>query len=652
MKKCALWLCSSALLLSACADNIEDTRTLELPVADATVADTAVDASAAHTAFAPAMRPDAAEGVLQSAQTAPQPAGGTIQNRDGELARVPLFALIPVGPSQARLLWVPWTGAGVRYSVEHSPPGTLPKWTPIRAEIDSDSALVSGVGAADQLRVVAWNDENVRVGESVDLAFSPVEAAEPLLAGRNVIDGRAQGWMVGETLVSGLGSAPHEGDILLLPMAFELGESVVREVISTSSADQGWSATTRPFEWRPNQGARSGAAANLSLDGLPVGLLQPGSDGYRGYCSVSGWGCVEFLENDLIISKSTSKSIREYRIIDLSWSSELSSASGLSITPEANAGVKILADGSANGSGRARITAYADGSMNLNISTTDSSIEIPERRLFTTGRVKLFTVAFFTLRGEVSLAAVAGYEGSTGGTEGQWSGSIQFSRGYEVGFERRRKFYKDRISSSNMIIAPSFGDESRGAARVGLKAVATIDSYLVDAQLTGNADLVLSHSSTRSSPCMQEVSIEATDIALESGLRYWINFIVGAPFEGTLLSERTPIAAWAINRSLLISDRLRTDAAQQFRVLSDGNPQPQDSGGSPMPPIDWAGLEVYVDGALAPQPTSISGRYQFAEALTPGDHEVGVWVPELDHGQALRAPGVCLTRSVTVEGTP
>ena len=657
MRKYFLQLCTIVLCFAACDENLEEPAAAKLPLAapDTADAETAADASAAQTAFAPAMGPDAAEVVLQPAQTAPDAAGLTIQNRDGELARVPLFALIPVGPSEARLLWVPWSGAGVRYTVEHNPPGPVPKWTPIRAEIGADSALVYGVGAADQLRVVAWNDENVRVGESVDLAFSPVEAAEPLLAGRNVIDGRSQGWMVGETLVSGLGSAPLEGDILLLPMGFERDGNAVREVISTSSTDRGWSATTRPFEWRPNQGARAGAAANLSLDGLPVGLLQPGNDGYRGYCSVSGWGCVEFRAGDLERPKTTRKAAREYPIIRRFWSTELSDTLGLSIVPSANAGVKLIADGSRSGfsvTGKAQVIAYAEGRIDVALSTTSSSVTDLVYPIWTQGRVYLFTIGPFDFSGEASLSAVGSYTGSSDGTEGYWSGAIQFQRGYEVGYEPRRSFYKEPISTSSLSITPNFNDGSSGSVRVGLRAVAKLYSWPVDARLTGTAELVFSHASTNGAPCAQTASIEATEIALESRLEYWLDLAFFSPWSGTLASYRTAIAAWGINRSLSVPDQLRAGAAQQFRVLSNGNPQPLASGGTPMPPINWAGLQVYVDGALAPQPTLVSGRYQFAEALPAGNHEIGVWIPEGVHPQVLRAPGVCLSRSVSVDGAP
>jgi hypothetical protein len=662
MKKCALWLCSSALLFSACADNIEDTRTLELPApaadsADATVTDTAVDVSAAQTAFAPAMGPDATEAVLQSDQTPAPGAGATIQNRDGELARVPLFALIPVGPSQARLLWVPWSGAGVRYSVEHSPPGTVPKWTPIRAEIDSDSALVYGVGAADQLRVVAWNEEDVRVGESVDLAFSPVEAAEPLLAGRNVIDGRSQGWIVGETLVNGLGSAPLAGDILILPMVFERDENVVREVISTSSTVQGWSAATRPFEWRLRQSKRAGVAANISLDGLPLGLLQEGSDGYRGYCSVSGWGCIEFRADDLEVRNPSRKLAADFDIIRRSWSRELYSAQGIAIMPSANAGVKLGAEGDyctwcLTAWGRAKIVAYADGGLDAAIATTSAEFTIPSYEIYRSARIRLFTVLGFSFEGDASLRAIGSFSGSSSGTEGFWLGDVNFERGYELGYESRRGFYGQSISDQDLSISPQFGDGSFGEARAGLEAAASIYSLPLDAELNAQAELAFSHNSTAGLPCGQTASILSTDIALLSSLGYVFNLAVLDTRVGTFATYRTPISGWGINRVLSMPDQLQAGAPQQFRVLSSGNPQPQSSSGSPMPPIGWDALQVYVDGVLAPQPTIVSGRYQFAEALPAGDHEIGVWIPEGVHGQALRAPGVCLSRSVSVDGAP
>jgi hypothetical protein len=495
------------------------------------------------------------------------------------------------------------------------------------------------------------------VGESVDLAFSPVDAAEPMLAGRNVIDGRSQGWMVGETLVSGLGSAPLEGDILLLPVGFERDGNAVREVISTSSTDRGWSATTRPFEWQLRRSKRAGVAANLSLDGLPVGLLRPGSDGYRGYCSVSGWGCVEFRADDFGTPKTSQKLAAEFNIIRYSWSRELVSADDIRIRPSANAGVKLSAEGDyctlcLTAWGKAKMIAYADGSLDARIETTLPYIAIPSYEIYRTARIRLFTVLGFTFEGDASLSAIGSFSGLASGTNGTWTGRANFQRGYEIGYESRRGFYGQPISVSALSLVPEFGDGSRGEARAGLRAIASLYSLPLDAELNGTAQLAFSHESTSGQPCGQTTSIQSTDLALVSSLGYEFDLALLDPRVGTFATYRTPIASWGLNRALSIPELLRTDAAQQFRVLGDGTPQPEDNDGNAMPPIDWGGLDVYVAGALAPQPTIVSGRYQFADALPAGNHEIGVWIPEGAHDQVLRAPGVCLARSVTVEGAP
>lgn len=610
---------------------------------------------------------------------------------------VPLYALVPTDPESARLLWVPWPHAGLTYAVERAPEDSDAKWTPIGATIDVDSAVVTGLHDGDLVRLVAVGADGERLATSVALPFSPVSAPPDTLDGHPIVDGRGQDWAVSDDGVSGLEVVPQLGSILVLPIRSGETDSVIRQVLSTRPDGYGaWSAETQPARLTPAPGTRVGASINVSADGIPVSMLTPMNGDHVGYCSTSGWGCIE-IDQQIAAASARLWSTGYSGTLSQTWSTQQEQL-GMTIDASAEGGVIVEAAyelayswlGIPNGMKMAylRTRPYAQAQITASIDTAGGSVPQFEQPVFSPISVPIFTATFLTITAEFGVSTVAFLEDQTdSGVSGRWSGQASLSRAYETGYSSRRAragtsgFYGPQFidQTFDVSIQPEFGDGSRARAWFGWKATgsvvlnASIVGELARADLSATTGLVFAHASTSGAPCDQPVSIAHADIGLGARLDARLDLVFLDPWDFPIADRVVPILAWGRERTIAVPQTLRHDAsAFDFRLLNLGfggthdHPWtgefgfPIDASRDVTPRLGSDGLQTYIDAlpldATAHPLSAQLGKYTqvVPESLSPGPHTFAVWMPDAPPpnptpATLLRAPGQCVSRELQVQ---
>lgn len=588
---------------------------------------------------------------------------------------VPLFALIPMGPESARLLWVPWPLQDIDYRIERrSKPSDA--WEPIDADVSVDSAVVNDLETDDQLRVVAYLDDQ-RLGQSVDLGFKPTSAPPQTVLGRDIVDGRGRGWNVGPDQVVGHGPMPRPSDLLVLPV--RLGKaSDIREVESVTPITTGWRAHTVAFELPPQPAigqrstvpVRGGATLNLSLDGIPRSALT-GEGGLVGYCSTSGWGCLQLATAELeaLAAQPRAKTTTDWLDFPLTLDLFSFEQDGLTFSATATGGVEVQIDYETEGllvptvsriAARARPYAVGEVSATLNTSTDRVAVSEP---LYTTPSVGVSIGLMASLTVDFDVSAVVDYQ-SEGPTNGGWVGQFGYARTFEVGYNEQ--FYGPLVLSDEptLHVTPQFGDGSRGDLWFGYRTDANLHLNLVTfslatASLSPTTGLVFVHDSTLAAPCNRTTSIAHAEVDLGAKLEASLDLPFTLLDRSFLLSDkRAPVLTWGNRRDLSSSPRLSSGAAPlSFRLRPRPLPPSlqdfiQVSGD--IDPTDPSLLELYVDGAPRAATFAIDGGRFRVEPTAPlgvGQREVAVWVPDEDYSPAglFGAPGQCVKSSVLVE---
>jgi hypothetical protein len=621
------------------------------------------------------------------------------ESPDADTPAVPLYAVIPVGPDSARMLWVPWPGQNLTYSVQRALEGPHPKWADAVAHMEPDSAVVSGLQDGDVVRLVVSDAEGLRIGTSVAVPFSPVSAPPNSLDGHDIVDGRGESWQISDTVVHGMSDAPEIGAILVLPMRRVQTYSLVRQVLSTHpDGEGGWSATTEPARVAAVPGTRVGASFNVSADGIPMSLLTPTTSGTVAYCSQSGWGCIEL--NPAMVTSEQSNMLwsNGYSgVLNQTWSTQQEQL-GMTINAEAEGGVIVEAayeisrgwTGFPNGMEMAYLQTrpYAQADISATIDTSGGSIPTYERPVLAPISVPIFTATFLTITAEFSVNTVAFLEDQTGaGVAGQWTGEAGLSRTYEVGYSSRRArsgtngFYgPDLVGQGfDVSVQPAFGDGSQARAWFGWKATgsvvlnATVVGELARADLSATTGLVFSHNGTQAAPCNQPVSIAHADIGLGARLDASLDLKFLDPWDFPIADRVIPILGWGRERVLAAPQNLGRGASTfDFRLLNrDFGTTHDHPGTGPFGfPIDASrdvtssvgsgGLQTFVDSVSlnsSQHPLSTQlGKYTqvLPSTLSAGSQTFAVWMPDdrpafPSPETLLRAPGQCVSHTIEVQ---
>ncbi len=557
---------------------------------------------------------------------------------------VPLYALVPSGPDDARLLWVPWPGTDARYTVERRGVDAT-EWLSVVADVHRDYAVVHRLSDGDQLRVVARSVDGSRSVESVPLPFHPASATPSRIQGRAVIDGRGQAWQLGATTVAGWGPVPAPGDVLVPAIQAPNPSAGLREALTVSGDAEGWLATTRAFDFAPAAGTRLGAALNLSMDGVPSSVFEPTQAGKVGYCSSSGWGCLELSESDLhrLTEAADVDPSPERAAYEGDWPATMSAqmtAAGMDIDAVATGGVRVFADyelGWTSLNSASLVTEpYAVGQVAANISTSGGSIPDFEQPLITSISVPLYSAGLVSITADFGLAAIAELDNIGGGAiDGAWTGDVEFSRPTTVGYQSRnsRGLYGPVLGDPyfDIGITPAFADGSSADIWFAWRASGSVVLQggfweIARGTLAATAGLVFAHESTPGAPCNEAISIAHADVALRAKLDAEIDFLGLDPYEFPLADRRKVLLSWGRPRYLAGDSRVTSGEPIEFRTLA-GAPDfvYRDVTADP------SSLTTFVDGAVNPSPVIVANaRYSvdLPAGLSDGDHTLSVWLPD------------------------
>ncbi|MCB9678214.1 MAG: hypothetical protein H6737_24145 [Alphaproteobacteria bacterium] len=450
---------------------------------------------------------------------------------------MPVFALIPTGPDEARMLWVPWPVAGVEYRVERrATPESA--WELAEASVSADAALATGLEPDDELRVAAF----LEVGDSAnpsECTSLPTTAAPDSLLRRTVVDGRGLDWQVTPDEVSGSGAAPTRAISSSCPSnSGVLGKS--GKWPPHFRPRRGGAQRLGPSEppsapqmgHRREAAVRGAATLNMSLDGIPRSALIPARDGLVGYCSKSGWGCLEISSADVppaVEAQPDQRTTTDWYDFGLTLDIEPPLAqNGLVIGASAGGGVELQLEYETEGwfvptlsRIAARARPYVGGQVYATIDTTSTRI-VMEDPVYTTPQIIIYTATLASVTTDFDLSAVVDFR-ADGPVSGQWLGQIGYSRTFEVGYNGQ--FYGPQVVADTpvLLVTPEFGDGSSADLWFGWRADANLNLdvlgvNLATASLSPTAGTVFVHRSTPGAPCNHPVSLAHARVDLGAKL--------------------------------------------------------------------------------------------------------------------------------------
>ncbi|MCB9694912.1 MAG: hypothetical protein H6736_24145 [Alphaproteobacteria bacterium] len=573
---------------------------------------------------------------------------------------------------------MPWTQAPVRYLAERRLQSE-DEWHIAQAAIGVDSAVLDDLRAGDDVRVIAVDSASgERVAASPSFRFTPATVAPTTLYGRRILDGRERDWVFGDSTVRGDGAPPAEGDLLVQPLRRPSDRGEPLEVVGLEVSSAGWSAEVRPFTapdatpprtpGQPTDSSHGAIALALSTDGMP--RLPETRPGYVGYCSASGWGCVEVGRAALDVDPAAvvpsaserARTVTDWYPIDapsMSWSHAVQ---GLDLDATATGGIQLqmeydysyLPPRILSVAARGRPHATGQVSATLNEATTGPAFEQP---IFTVS-VSVYSAAVISINAEFGLSGVIEVDAASPATGG-WQGAVEVGQTYEVGY--RDGFYGPETLDPTAYaqLTPAFGDGSEAEIWVGWKAHGAITATVLGfegarAELAPRVGVVLQHASTDGAPCNEDVSIARAGI----GLGLQLDATASLPPLGyvrtfRLVNAREPIVEYGRERWLVAPPRL-ADAATGIPYRVRAGALPAVAGGD-IDLDDPAGLTAFLDGVTLAGPTTFGvGTYTVSpgSSLVAGSSPVfAVWAADTDYPgtDLLGAPGVCLSTTLTVE---
>lgn len=588
----------------------------------------------------------------------------------------PLYALVSTGPNSARLLWVPWDFLHQdRIMVERSSDGE--NWEPVDFEVFEDSALVTNLHDNDVLRVFV-NHAGKRVAESVSLEFRKSSKTPSTIAGHRIVSGLGEQWEVSPDLILGTGEPPKTGDVLVLPITPQQMDPDVRLVTDVALSNGGWRVDTTIFDptneppfkkaLQKSATSRGLVSMNTSLDGIQVARLMETHKGYRGYCSVSGWGCIEFSEkdlerhhqNDFVFGTTPLKNWYH----SLSWSyTDL--GNGMSLTTTSGGGIKSQMEYEYGIfpprliSSTVSVEPYANATVALNLNNSDPSIDVTEN-LVHSSAVIIYANFGVKVAADFGIDAVVDLDSENNfNVTGSWTAQVDTSKEYEVGY-LNGGYIGPNLNQTNqptLTITPSFNDGSEVDIWFGWRAQANVylralNMHLVNANASATVGVVFNHESTDGTKCDATASL--SHIQIDEGIS--LDAELEVPFLNlsrtfNLFTQRNPLLSWGRERTLGMAQRVQPSNTDFTFRLKSGTAQPTNFGQDDVDVSDPTQLTTYINGTEITSPISIvDGSYSVAHGLTlqPGTYDFAVWLPEND-SPLLMADGQCVSTTVEVQ---
>lgn len=591
----------------------------------------------------------------------------------------PVYGFIPVGPKSVRLLWVPWSFIGDDQLIfEHRKPDE--DWKSLSSVLQyEDSAVVSGLDSNDEVRITIVSPEGSPIAHSVAFEFTPATeySGSQSFLGYNLIDFRDQNLEFEDGLVLGKENPPSVNDILILPLNGQTIGKSYQLVKHVTSDIEGWRAETEVFNTddlpkpaglasKTQMGKRESVTINYSLQGVPLKTLSRTQKGYVGYCSQSGWGCIQLEETEFknLLNDSDlafgSSGWNEVFNDSESWNYGQQS-DPIYLVLSANVSVLFKAEWNWNSLiYYLKPIASVNADLHLNHANTDeleeplgSPLQVP---IYSAFGVNLSSQ--FRLSGVIDLDQLSSTPQATDVT-GHWNANIQTSEVYSIGYSNSKVWgpYNDKYEPLNLTITPLFQDGSSADVWIGLRGSVELNltGMLVPdatADLSATVGVVLNHSSTDGSKCnLPNTESSISQAKIDLGSKFEAGFEVpyfGISHTFPLGSSRETIISWG-NRYDIIAPRDQNTSDSNILFRLKPGPLGQNSYGS-VDVSNPSNLVAYLNGQLINSSTTqfSDGKYLLPlNNLNPslGNNDFSVWLPEIDT-PILRAHGQCVSKTI------